>query len=123
MSDRHETGNAVDRRSEVIAVALGAFAGVNRHANAHLADRLRPGVRAQRSLRLDGGIERISRQRERAAESVADGLERNAAMPGHRRAHNRIVLREREAHGVGPAFPELRASFNIREQEGYDPGR
>lgn len=115
--------DAVHGRAEVVAVALGAISTVQPHANADLANLARPVAAVQFPLNVDGGGERIARMRERAADRVADRLKDDAVVMRDLAAADLVVARERIAHLVWMALPQLSAAFDISEQQRHDAGR
>ena len=78
MGDRQQARDAVDRRAEIVAVALVRIAGMQGHADGQALDRI-PLLGVERPLRLERGRDRCRPRRERDAKGVADGLEDETA--------------------------------------------
>jgi hypothetical protein len=87
---RQQTGNAVDRRAEVVAATQIRRAGVQRDAHPQLGAR-RPFLGAKAGLNLAGCLQRAGSILEGDAESVADGLEDAAAVALDRRGEQHVV--------------------------------
>ena len=111
VADRHDAGGAIHRRPEIVAVALLHLTGM--HAHPHSNQRMV----SERCLRLDRSIDRIMGPRKRRREPIAARGEHVAAVRVDRGSNERVVLRQREAHLVGPLLPQARRTLDVGEQE------
>ena len=111
----------VDRRTEVVAVALVRLARVDRHA--HLQRQpLRPSVRCERLARSKRGADGRAGLGEHAERAVAFAarLEHDTAGNAHGTFDQLVVTLDRHGHRVGRALPQRRGTFDVGEQEGHD---
>ncbi len=123
MGNGNESRDAVDRRSEIIAIVHGRRARMDGHANSNLTDFPGPRVSAQQALRFDGSGHRFGRSRESTAERIADGLKDLAVVPLENLAEERVVIRERNGHRVGMLLPRPSTAHDVREQECHGSAR
>ena len=82
VSHRHESSSTVQRRTEVIAVPLVGYTGVQAHPRAQRANRT-PRLDGQRSLPVDRSCHRRVGCREHREQSVASVLDHISAMRCH----------------------------------------
>ena len=117
---RSQAGGAVDRATEVVAVAEFDLAGVQRHSDAHgLAQR--PRLMGDRVLQLDGRCGRRRRPieyRERGV-SFAARLDQPPAARRDDLFDDLVVARERHRHRVGVGLPGRGRPLDVGEQEGH----
>ena len=123
MAEREDARDAVERRAEVVAVALLGRPAVQRHAHPQRTRRA-PRFGVQRALRGQRGGERSAGVGEDRVDAIADRFEDHAT----RAPRSPGAGWRRGAPGLpaSPALvllPQLRAAFNIGEQEGERAGR
>src|SRR5579872_2832139 len=110
--DGHEPRYAIDRRSEVVAVALFRVAGVQAHSDLQSANAgeifLRKG-----SLCLDGRVDCLGSRGKGAAKRVAHGLENVATTSDNGGAHEMLVTRDGSLHRLAMRLPTLRRPLDI----------
>ena len=117
-----QAGGAVDRATEVVAVAKLDLAGMQRHADAHGLTQ-RPRLMGDGVLQLDGGCggrRRTVEDRERGI-AFAARLDQPASARCHDLFDELVVARERHRHGVGIRLPGCRRPLNVGEEEGDCP--
>ena len=115
--DRRHTRGTVHVGSVPVAVALGGLAGVQPHSHAQL-HAVRPLRRAQRRLRGDRRPHAVLRGGERGQYAVARALHHVAGATLDRVAHQRVVMRQRNAHRIRMLLPQARRTLQIGEEEG-----
>ena len=113
---RHQPRRAVDRRAEVVAVALVDLTGVDRHPD---PDRQTGGPRLgpDRPLRLDGCCDCVGCTRERHGEAVSARGEDVARVACDRAAHEIVVAGEHRRHRGGRRVPGSGRSLDVAEQK------
>ncbi len=116
VTDREQSGHAVQRRAEIVRVAFVRRADVQRDPHAHAADSAEVccGQIARRSERRR---HRILRSPEDGAKRVADRLEDNPIAAFDCAAHESVVMADGVAHPFGVAIPADRAPFDVGEHE------
>jgi hypothetical protein len=114
MGDGLEAGRPVDHRSEVVAAAFLAVAGVQRHPHPDRCG-VRPGLRRQGLLDRDRDPEGGWGVVEGGAEGVTDGFEHVPAGPLDRGPLDLVVAGERDFHLLGVGLPRLGRSLDVRE--------
>jgi hypothetical protein len=112
----------VDVQPDVVLAARDALAGVNAHPHPHLVA-LGPRVRRKGALCLDRGTERPWRGRKHGEEGVAVRLHLDAAGGGDGIAQDPVMYGEQVAVRLGGPLKQPRGPLDVREQEGYGPGR
>ena len=118
VSCREQASDSVERRPEIIVVALLGDSGVQGHADFEgEACGGAGGDTAQALLRLEGGFEGHGSGGEGGAESIADGLEDGASIGLDGGAEEGVVASEGEAHSVGLFVPEASAALDVGEKE------
>jgi hypothetical protein len=122
VTERQEAGNAIQRRSEIVAVPLVGRAGVDRHPHAQPTDGREVGG-LERPLRVEGRTGRGFGPGERRAERVADGPEHVPAVRRDGGPHEPVVKTHGLLHRRSVAIPPLRASFDVAEEKGHRPRR
>ena len=122
MTDRKETGGAVERRANVVPIALFGLAGVQGHPHPQTAGQ-RPGLSGQRALRVEHGGQRVRSRRKRRVERIPHGLEDVAAVLGDGGAQEIVVPAEGGPHRLGMLLPQPGATLDIREEKGHRPRR
>src|SRR3712207_5133048 len=105
MSGGEEPRNAVERRAEVVAVALLGCASVQRHAHAYGSKLLVPCFVLERTLGSERGLHRLRRRGEGGVERIADGLEDMSTMPLNRLPQDGIIPREGALHRRAVLLP------------------
>ena len=117
---RPQSGGAVDRPSEVVAVAKLDLAGVQRHPDTHgLAQR--PRLAGDRFLQLDGGGGRRRRpleDRERRI-ALAARLDQPSAAGCDDLFDELVVSGQRHRHGVGVCLPGRCRPLDVGQQKGH----
>lgn len=86
------------------------------HADRDDSDRVEVGG-GERTLGIERALDGSTRVREDDAEGVADGLEDESVVTGHRRADDRVVTPERIRHRTGETLPALRASLDVAKEK------
>ena len=119
---RHQPARAVQRRAEVVAVALVHLAGVDAHADRQRSDRT-PRLGRERAHRLHGSGDGIRDGRQRGVRTVAGGLEDAARVLLDGIAEDRVVTRQCLPHGVGMLFPQARRTLDVGAEEDGRPQR
>jgi hypothetical protein len=122
VADRKQSRDAIDGRSEVVAVALGARSRMQRHAHAQSLDRGEV-FACQRALGVARRGESVEHGCESRAKGVAHRFKDVRAAGFHRRAHQRIVARQCNFHRLAVALPARGAAFDIRKQKRDRAGR
>lgn len=116
-----QSGNVIERRTEVVAIPPLGFARMERHSHADV-EAIGPGLGVQRLLGRQGGSERLRRGRKCRAEGVADRLE-YMAIPRDDALPNQFVMtRHRPLHRRPLRLPGARAALDIGEQKGDRAG-
>ena len=77
---------------------------------------------AQALLSREAGGYAVACRVEDGHDAVAGGLDDLAAERPPRPRQDVVVLRERDAHGVGVVLPEARAALHVGEEEGERAG-
>ena len=119
MANRQQTCDAVEGRSEIVAVVCDRIAAMQRHPDADLADFPRPAVGLQRAHRFDCCGEPVGRALERTAKLVADGFENVSGVPFEDATQEAIVIRERSGHRIGVLLPRTGATLDVSKEKGY----
>src|SRR5580658_7243901 len=122
MPDREQPRDAVERGSEVVALALIGRTGMNGGTYAQSIDP-RKILRIQSALRIEYRCNGVLGAREGRTECIADGLKNVAIVVGDRRLHQRIVPAQSILHRLPVALPALSASFDIGKQKRDRAGR
>jgi len=110
------SAEAVQRWSEIVAIAFVRYTGVEGCANAQSADGDEI-LGRKRALEVECGGDRSLGSREGDAKRVAERLENVAAVRFHRGAPDRVVPLHRRRHRLAMRVPALRARLNIREEK------
>jgi len=122
VAERHQAGDPVEGRPEEVPVPDLGAAGVDCHAHAE-----RPGfapfVEVQRSLTLEGCLQRRLRSVERRQQPVTRGLDDRPAGLFHGRTQQRVVRFESDGHRRPTLCPEPRAALDVGEEERRRTGR
>jgi len=92
-------------------------------AHAHFDGRLGPRFAVHRTLRIQRRLQSIARGRKGDEEGIAHDLEYKAMVRLHRRAHDLVMPLARRFPLGGMRLRQLRAAFNIGEQERDRTGR
>ena len=116
--NRQQTRDAVERRAEVVAVALVGGAGMHGRTNAQSIDGGEV-FGAKRALGIEDRGNGIFGTRKGRAERVADGFEDAAAVLRDRRSHQRVVPAHRILHRRPVAVPARGAALDVAEHERY----
>ena len=98
------------------------LACVHPHAHAQLLA-LRPRVRCQRPLRVDGGADGILHAAGRGEEGVALRVDLRAVVLGQGGADDPLVVGERRPVLVAQLLEHARRALDVGEQEGDGAGR
>ena len=106
---------AVERRSEIVAVAFDCLAGMQGHAHVHR--RVAPFFAFQRELRIQCCTDSVARTLKCRSKSVAGSRENIPVMLVDHRAHDLVVTTQRLAHRFGVLFPHPRGTLDIGEQK------
>ena len=122
VAEREDAGDTVERRAEVVAVALLGQPGMQRHTHPQRAGRS-PRFGVQRALRGQRGGQRIGGTREDRVDAIADRLENHTALRSDRLPQHGIVARKGGGHRLWVLLPQLRAAFDVGEAEGERAGR
>ncbi len=117
----HDPRRPIQRRPEVVTVALVGLPDVEAHANPD--DRAAPGLPSEHPLRCGRSRERIGRGCESDREPVAARGEHVPAVVLERFADDHVVPSERLGHLVAVLFPESGRTFDVGEQERDGPRR
>jgi hypothetical protein len=122
MSDRHESGNAIDSRSEVVCVALVGIPRVHSHANVDAAD---AGMifLGNDELRFYRSCKCVRSSWKSNAECIAHSFEDVSVVRVEDRAEHRIMTLDRRAHAVAVRLPTLRRALDIGEEKSNCAGR
>ena len=119
VTDGEDAGRAVERRSEVVAVADLGGPRVDRHPDPELPD-LAPVRVAQGALGIERGRDRGDGLREHREEAVAGRLDHGSVVALDGGPQQGIVERQRAGHLRGPLLPETGAPLDVRDQEAGD---
>ena len=111
-----QSRNAIDGRSEIVAVALVRRPGVNGNPHAHATD-IREIRLRKRFLNGDGGAHRIVSAFEGDAECITYRFEDEAVTALDFTAYDRIVPPKCFPHRKRISFPPRRASLDIGEHK------
>ncbi len=122
MRGRADPGRPVDVHPHVARALDHRLAGVECHSHAK-RDALRPVVRRDRPLRLDGAAERVDRARERDEEGVALGIDLEPVPLLERGAQHLTLLGEQIRVFLPEAFQQPRRALDVGEQECDRAGR
>ena len=116
---REQPAQAVQPRRAIVTIGLRHdLANMEGHAHAGRW-RDRPGFREELLLRRDGGTERPCGARKRGLEGIADDLVDDAVLLRDGGTQDGVVPFIDHGHGLRPAFPVRRASFQVGEEEGH----
>ncbi len=116
VADGKQARESIQRRAEIIAVALLGLADVERNAN-------RDAAFGRKRFRLQNALNRVSRLhgigylRKRRAERIADSFENVAFVRFDLQAHECVVASHVGGHCVRVAFPERGTRDDIREKK------
>ena len=113
---RHQTGGEVDRRAEIVAVALNCLTGVDADTHGDRRRR-RPRLGAKPPLSFDGRRHRVGRPRESGAERVAPGRKDAAARAGDRLAQDAVVTLQSLTHGTRVLVPQASRVDDVGEEK------
>ena len=116
MTGGKQARDAIDRRTEIVAVALVGIAAVNGHAHAQSVDRI-PIFRAEVVAGRRRGGDRALDVGKRGAERVADGLENATAVRLDRGPHDRVVTAQRLLHRGAIDVPATRAALDVGKEK------
>lgn len=119
--DAQESSNTVHWPTEIVAVALFGYTGVQSHAHAQRLN-FTPILISQGALGGQGGIKGGLGYSECSAKGIPYSFEDEAPMPFDDLSHKGMVLGD-DFHHVGMVFPEPRTSYNITEHKGDGTSR
>jgi hypothetical protein len=122
VTQRENAGNTIEWWAEVITVAQFGRPGMQRHAHPQRASRS-PRFGVQRTLHSERGGQPVGGTREDRMHAIADRLENHTALRIDRLPQHRIVARKGRWHRPRVLLPQLRAAFDVGEQEGEGAGR
>ncbi len=116
VAEREKARGAIDRRAEVVRVALVGCARVDRHAHVQSTHfgKVRP---AQRALRRERGRCSALRPRKGDAKCVAYRLEDRTAVDRDRLAQQAVMKAYGALHRRAVPVPARGASFDVGEQK------
>jgi hypothetical protein len=112
MADVEQPGSPVHYRTDKVAVALRAGAGMQRHADLD-GQAGRPGLGAGGALDSHGRRKRGHRVGEYRAMCLADRLEDAAAARPDLLADNPVMAGRRRGHGIAVILPQPDAALDI----------
>jgi hypothetical protein len=112
MAGRHDARGAVQRRTEIVAVAQLGLAGADAHAHRQF----------EAALRSDRRIDRAARRGKGGGDAVAGVLEEVAAMGPHRLTQDGVVRRQGPAHRLGIVLPARGRADDVGHQERHGAG-
>jgi hypothetical protein len=104
MPQGKQSCDPIERRPEVVAIALLSDSGMQSHAYTHL-HRLQPQFGLQGALSGQGRSESVQRHRKRGAEGVAHGLEDETAAILDGFTHQGVMPTQRRSHRLGMRVP------------------
>jgi len=114
--DRQQACDPIERRSEVVTVALVRLAAVDRHPHEEL-DRSPIGV-VEGMLRFDGGPDRVSCAGKHRHQAVAGMLDYVPGMGSDGGPDDLVMPCERAVHGGLVVLPATGAALDVGEDEG-----
>jgi hypothetical protein len=116
VADRQQPRNAIDRRSEVIAVALAGGSGMDCRAHRQAAQ-FGEILGREQPLHVEHRRNGVLRPGERGAECIAQRLENVAAPVRDRLTHQLVVTAHGRFHRREIALPAPRARFDVGKGE------
>src|SRR5579871_2259783 len=122
MADVEQARDAVQRRPEVIALALFGRAGMQRHPDAQAIDG-RKILASEVALRCNRSSDAVFGASEGGTERVADRLEDVATVRFNGAAEDRVMASHRLFHRGTIAIPALCAALDVSKQERHRAGR
>ena len=116
---RHQPAGAIERCSEIVAVAFLGLAGVNADAAAQRTG-CSPLFGRERASGHDCRGDGRGRLAEHGVPAVAHRLDHRAVVRFDRVSQHGVVAYKRRPHGVGMLLPETRRTLEVGEHEGHD---
>ena len=116
MADREQPRDAIDRRSEIIAVALVRMPGVDRHSHLEAVD-AGPILGGEPLLCVERRGDRVGDVVKRRAKRVAHRLEDVSVVGFYRRLKDLTVTADGGFHLLAMALPSFRRAFDVGEQK------
>jgi hypothetical protein len=118
VSEAHEPGSAVQRRTDPVVVSFSlGVTDVDGHADPERSD-LAPLARRQRSLGDGCCVDRVGDRGEHGADPIAGVLEHLTPRTDDGASDEIVVTHQRFAHRVPIRRPQRRGTLDVGEQEG-----
>jgi hypothetical protein len=115
-----DPGGTVNGKTRVLVTVSHGLSGVNPHSNLDLYA-LRPSVRKERQLRLNGSEHRVARAREGHEKRVPLSVDLVTAMSGECCPQEALVVGEHERVAIAQLLDQTRRPLNVREEKRDSP--